>query len=138
MQFPHLTLLGAALAGMILDSIWFSPLIFGKLETKLSRLNAEQIQTVKQGAWRSYLFAFAGSFVKAYILFFLMILANIHTIGGGLQFGFLAWLGFESTVFLGGVLWDGKTLKWYFLHIGHHLLTILLMSAIIAWQIGSQ
>ena len=130
--FNYFTVIGAALGGFILDTVWFSPWLFEHLNKKLSAGTGTPAQATEKVDWRPHVGHFLGLAVKAYVLALLMEIADAHTVLSGLQIGFIVWLGFEATTMAGAVLWEKKPVRWYFLHAGHHLLTILLMSALVA------
>lgn len=129
----YLAVLVAAVAGMILGALWFSPLLFGNLWVKLNGMTAAQLEeSKKKGMAKSYLLAFVGELVTAYVLAHIVDYAGVVTVTQGLQAGFWIWLGFVATTTLGAVLWEGKSPKLYALINGHALLNLLLMGVILA------
>lgn len=125
----------AALAGIIIGSFWYSPLLFGNIWIKLSKFTLKDMNAAKKkGMGKTYLVAFIGSFVFAYVLAHFAKYIGALSVGDALQLGFWSWLGFIVPVQLGMVLWEGKPLKLYLINIAYHLVTLLVMSMIlVAW-----
>ena len=69
--------------------------------------------------------------LSSIILSAFIYLSTATTILEGLQVGFMIWLGFVATILLGGLLWEGKSVKLYCLNITYYLVSILLMSLIL-------
>lgn len=129
----YLAVLVAAIVSMILGMFWFSPAVFGRSWMKLSKINEKDIEKAKQkGMWKSYLIAFIATIVMAYVLAYLIELIGISTIKDGLWAGFFLWIGFVATTMIGMVLWEGKSWKLYFINVGFQLVSLLLMSVILA------
>lgn len=116
----------AAIAGMAIGALWYSPLLFGKLWMKLTKVKQK-----KKGMGKSYAIGFITQLVMAYVLA-LFIQGNAVTMVESITVGLLLWLGFIGTVSLGRVLWDNESLKVWFLNNGYNLVSITVMSIIIA------
>jgi len=84
----------------------------------------------------SYVIAFIGSLVMAYVLAHSLAFGNayLHTSGvsSGLMVGFWSWLGFVGPVTLGMVLWEGKPWALWFLLNSYQLLSLMIMGVILA------
>lgn len=133
-EINYLAVLVAALASIVLGSLWYSPVLFGKEWMKLSKITEKDVAAAKKkgGMWKYYLGAFVASLVTAYILAHFVDYAGATTIIGGLQLGFWVWLGFIVTTLLSSVLWEGKPVKLYLISIGYYLVLFLLMGALLA------
>lgn len=109
-------------------------MLFGKAWMKLSGVSAKKVKGAKSKDMGSTMaVSFIGTLVTAYVLS-----ALISALGGGLSEGvkvaFWIWLGFYATTMLNMVLWDGKPLNLYFIRVGHELVALLVMGAILsAW-----
>ena len=129
----------AAIANMVLGFLWYGPL-FGKQWIALMGWNAEQIEAgkvkMKKDGWKTYLLAFIGSLVMAYVLAHSLIFASaylgISGISAGMMAGFWSWLGFVAPITLGSVLWEGKSWKLWFLLNSYYLIALLVMGSILA------
>ncbi|MBX4211634.1 MAG: DUF1761 domain-containing protein [Candidatus Yanofskybacteria bacterium] len=122
----------SALSQMVLGFLWYGPL-FGKTWMRLSNVSQTDIDRSKtRGMNMLYFLALVGSFVMAYVLAHFIDYAGATTIGGGMQAGFWSWLGFIAPVTLGGVLWEGKSVKFWMLSNAYQLISLLIMGAILA------
>ena len=135
----HLAVLAAAIANMVIGSVWYGPL-FGKTWMQLSGITPEKIDAVKgMGMGKSYVIAFAGSLVMSFVLAHLLVFASayykVSGMPAGLMTGFWNWLGFVAPVTLGMVLWEGKPWKLWVLLNGYYLVSLLIMGVILAlWK----
>jgi hypothetical protein len=60
---------------------------------------------------------------------------GVATIGEGIKIGLLSWLGFVATTSLASVLWAGKSKELYLLENGHHIVTFVVLSALLTvWK----
>ncbi|MEK6839528.1 MAG: DUF1761 domain-containing protein [Nanoarchaeota archaeon] len=131
-----LAVLVAAIATIIIGSLWYSPLLFGKIWMRLNGTTQKQMQEAKKKSMGMlYFIAFITSLVTAYVLAHFMTYVEVTTLSGALQFGFWVWLGFFATTQLGMVLWDNKPFKLYLLNTLHYLVSLLVMSMILGlWR----
>jgi putative Ca2+/H+ antiporter (TMEM165/GDT1 family) len=126
----------AAVASMVIGSIWYGPL-FGKKFMKAMGMDTwtpEQREKMR----KSMVFSYIGQFIASFVMFFVLawyIGSSIHTgVWGGVANGFGVWIGFVVPLALGNVLWGGKK-ELFWLSIGGMLLSLLTAGAIIgAWQ----
>jgi|SRR3989344_1114970 len=125
----------AAVASMVVGSIWYGPL-FGKKFMEVMGFNsmseAEKAEMKKEMA-KTYIIQFTASLVMFYVLAWLMGALNQMSAVGGVQAAFWIWLGFIVPVKLGDAIWGGKmSLLW--LGIGNMLVTLIVGGMIIgAW-----
>lgn len=129
----YLAVLVAAIASMVIGGVWYSPMVFGKLWMKLSGLDEKALEEgKKKGMAKMYAVAFLGTLVMSYVLAHFVDYAGATDLVSGLQLGFWVWLGFIATVLLGSVLWEGKSVKLYLLNNAHYVVSLLVMSVILA------
>ena len=65
----YLAILVAAVAGMIVGALWYSPLLFGNVWMKLMGLGRKQLQAAKKkGMGKSYFLSFVALLVMAYVI----------------------------------------------------------------------
>ena len=143
MELPinYLAVLGSAVAAIVLGFLWFGPL-FGRawmnsmgmnLEEEKARMQSDP--TMKRKMMRSYIIMALGALVMAFVfahaLLFAMTYLQSSGIAGGLQGAFWNWLGFVAPVSIGGVLWESKTWKWWFITAGYYLVSLGIMSVIL-------
>jgi hypothetical protein len=124
----------AAVAAMGIGMVWYSPKVFGSIWMNLSGVSESVLKEMKEkGMAPAYLAAFVSCLVMSYILAFLMNLAQVDSVLGGACIGFIIWLGFISTVLLGGVLWEGKSTKLYAVKVIHYLFVLIVMGSILGY-----
>lgn len=132
-------ILVCAIANIALGFAWYGPL-FGKQWVALMGWTKEDMQKgqakMQKDGWKTYLLAFIGSLVMAFVLAHSLIFAStylgISGISAGLQAGFWSWLGFIAPITLGSVLWEGKSWKLWFLLNSYYLISLLISGSILA------
>ncbi len=129
-------IVAAALFHMVLGSLWYSPVLFGKPWMKLMKIDSKKIEEAKQkGMAKSYGIMAVAALVMSYILAHFVKYTSSVTALEGLQAGFWLWLGFVVTVMVNSVLWEEKPWKLYLLNVSYYLVSLLGMGVILAsWQ----
>ncbi|MBI2148787.1 DUF1761 domain-containing protein [Candidatus Woesearchaeota archaeon] len=115
-------------------------MLFGKPWMKMMGFTEKKMQEAKKkGMTKTYLVMIIGSLIMSYILSIVISRFNIdpyYNMGGlwlnGVAIGFLIWLGFIAPVMLGSVLWEGKPVKLYLINILYYLVSLCIMSIILA------
>jgi hypothetical protein len=130
-----IAVLGAAVASMVLGALWYSPLLFGNAWMKASGMTKKDLEKAKaKGMGKSYFLSFIGAVVTAYVLAFVIRLAQVNSVGGGVKIGVLIWIGFVVPMMLGSVLWENKSKSFYFINVFYQFVNLILMSVIVtAW-----
>lgn len=129
----YLAVLVAGIASMVLGYLWYGPL-FGKQWMALSGMTDQNMEEAKaKGMGKLYFVAFIGSLVMAYVLAHFVQVWNPVGAAGAFTLAFWTWLGFVATVMLGSVLWEGKSVKLYFLNAVYQLLNIFVMALILVY-----
>ena len=129
-NFP--AVLAAAVANMIIGSIWYSPGVFGR--TWMS-LIGKRMEDMKGGAGRAYAAAFVVALILAYVLAHFVGYTQAYSLGQGIQLGFWVWLGFVATTSTGDYIFAGRPRPLYFINNGYHLVTLLVNGALLsAWR----
>ena len=128
----------AAVANMVMGFLWFGP-IFGKQWIKMMGITPQQIEEAKKkGMTQSYIIAFVGSFITAWVLAELAVFVEsyllIGAVAAGLKAGFLGWLGFTLLPLLNSVAWEGKSWNLWFLNASYYLVALMVMGAIVSWM----
>lgn len=123
----------AALAGMVLGGLWYSPLLFGNMWIKLAGLSKMK-KPDQKSMWVQYSVGFVSQLVMACVLAHLLSYVIVLDVLEAIQLAFLLWLGFFATTLIGSVLWEMKSPKLYFINAGYWLTTLVLMASIeTAW-----
>ena len=128
--------LASAVVAFIIGGLWYSPILFGNAWMKAGGINKKDIEKSKKKWMGKYYFvSFLGGLLMAYVLAHFMQYLTAQTFSDGMQAGFWIWVGFIVPVSLGSVLWEGKSLKFYFINIGYYLVSLISMGGILAsWQ----
>lgn len=128
--------LATGATNMIVGSLWYSPLLFGKPWMKLMGYTQEKMEEAKKkGMTASYLLAFVGALVTGYVMAHFVYYLGLALPNEALQLGFWIWLGFVAVTHLGNVLWGGKSWKLFAIDSGQSLVALLVMALILVqWQ----
>lgn len=125
----------AAIASMVIGSIWYGP-VFGKKFMQamgMNNMSPEEQAKMKKGMWMSYVGQFIASLVMFYVLAWLIGITGNMTPMGGATMAFWAWLGFMVPQKFGDELWGGKMIL-FWLSAGSSFITLVIGGAIIgAW-----
>lgn len=132
----------AALSSMLVGSLWYSPLLFGNIWIKLSKFSEKDMEQAREkGMGKIFAIQFVSSLVMAYVLNFVLriflgfgpgnLVSTELNVLHAMVFAAFIWLGFFATIGLNMVLWDGKPLKLYFIHVGCSLVTLVFMTVIL-------
>jgi hypothetical protein len=116
----------AAVASMVIGSIWFGPM-FGKMYISLmgmDKQSPEEQAKMKKGMTLTYVWQFIASIVMFYVLAWFMVHVGKTDVMGGVKTSLWAWLGFIVTMKLGDALWGGK-IKLFWLGAGNSLITMV-------------
>lgn len=127
----------AAIASMVIGSIWYGPL-FGKRFMKdigMDQWSKEKREAEMKNMPQTYIAQFVASLVTFYVLALLIEgLFGGLSAAHGVKAALIAWIGFVVPVKLGDALWGGK-MSLFWLGIGNMLVTLLAAGAIIgAWR----
>lgn len=121
-----------ALLPMVLGSLWYSPLLFGKTWMAMMGITKKNINKKSNSMTNSYVIALIGALVTSYVLAHFVDYLGANTFGLGMQTGFWVWLGFVATSMLGTVIWEGKPWKLYLINAGYYFISLPLMGGILA------
>lgn len=122
----------AAVAAMMIGSLWYSPAMFGKEWLALVGKREEDLKPAEAGP--AYFWTTVGSLVSAYVLAYIIGLMGAANIWSGVLAGFWIWLGFQVFMMVSGSLFEGRPLRLVFINAGNSLVTLLVMGAILgAW-----
>ena len=121
----------AAITSMVIGSLWYSPLLFGKLWMRLQGISKKDIVKAKQKSMEKlYFWAFIGALVTAGVFAYLLDMFG-KSAEMGITLSLLIWLGFVATTMLGTVLWEGKSVSLYALNVFYHFVNLVVMGVII-------
>jgi hypothetical protein len=136
MDINYWAIVASGVASMVIGSLWYGPL-FGKRFMKAMGMNEwppEKQAEMKQNMFKAYTGQFVASLVMFFVLAWYIGLSKKLGMTGGIENGFLLWLGFVVPLALGNALWGGK-MSLFWLNIGNMFLTLFVAGAIIgAWR----
>jgi len=134
----YVAILAAALAGIILGFVWYSPLLFAKPWMRAMGYDPNdkaKIQEMQKSASPAYLGWFAASLISAFTLALFFHWLHVQDLHIGLMASFHIWLGFVATVQLTGALFMKQSMKLFAINTGYQLACYLAMGAILAlWR----
>ena len=124
-----IAILAAIVFNMLIGSLWYSPLLFGKKWMKLINFTEKDIENgMSPGI---IITAIIIALVEGYFINVLQNAIGITSIMNSLLLGVIVWAGFVATTFLNTILYENKPISLYFLNIGHYLVSFIGMSIII-------
>ncbi len=131
--------LAAAAAAIVLGTLWYGPL-FGKQWMRIVGISmGEMTPAVKRSMARSYGILVVSVLVMAFVLAHLVSVAfdvaDIEGVFAAVTVAIWLWLGLIVPVTLGPVLWENRPWKYWFITGGYYLVSLVLMSVILAvWK----
>jgi hypothetical protein len=125
----HWAVLIAGVAGTLIGTLWYSPVVFGKVWMKLLGISGPK------SVARSYILGLISTIVLGYALAVVVALAGAAGVFSGALVGVLAWFGFAATVGLAPVLWEGRPFTVYLIDMGYYLIIFAVMGAIVAFGV---
>lgn len=120
----------ALVAAMLISSIWYSPMLFGRPWIALRSEWLHVQPNAYVAPWKP-LVEVMREIVVAYVLTHLIAQLKITRLANAAALGLLVWLGFPVSMLVGASLWDDKPWTLSFIHAGDWLIKMLVMSIII-------
>ncbi len=123
----------AALTCMVLGSLWYGPL-FGKIWMKSMGWNPNEPITPekKKEGNKAMAWMVPVSLLMAYVLAHFVDYTAAFTWAEGAQTGFWIWLGFQLTLLIQAVIFEGKKRETMFINASYQLVSLMIMGAILA------
>ena len=141
MLIDYLPIFFVAILHFLLGMLWYSPALFGKAwmkEMKFSEADMKKAQAKSMSGklLTSFISGLLMMFMLSYLmgfLFFFDVSPSIAEIFvGGSIIGFMIWLSFIAITLLGSVLWEGKSMKLYWINTGYYLVSFLVLGGLLA------
>jgi hypothetical protein len=133
-EVNYVAVLLAALATMLVGSVWYTPAVFGKIWMKLAKVKPDQKMTTMQMT-KLFGLTFIAALVSAYVLAHVTYLSNQFFgntfLQDALSTGFWLWLGFVVARILTHDLFEGRPGKLTLLTAGNEFVTVMVMALII-------
>ncbi len=129
----YVTVVIAAILGMVVGYIWYSPWAFGKLWMKSKGWTEESMREASKGKSMasSYALMTLSTLVTAFILAALFNSLVVTSIVGMIVVALCVWIGFIVPTKLGDLLFGGDTRTFFLISIGHGLVVAVVMSLVI-------
>ncbi len=123
----------AATFHMVLGSLWYGPL-FGKAWMKAMGWDPNKVidEKMKKEGQKAMMLMVPNALLTAYILAHFVDYTVSVTWLEGAQTGFWLWLGFQLTLIVQYVVFEGKTKKSAAINASYQLVGLMIMGAILA------
>jgi len=133
-----LAVLIAAIAAMVVGSLWYSKAVMGKQWMHAAGFHANDEATMahmKKNAPKAYVAMFVGALVMAFVMAMFVYRMSAQSVSGGMELGFWAWLGFAMPMKVGDVMFNNRNKKLIWIDGGYQLVNFLVMGAIVGgWR----
>jgi hypothetical protein len=126
----YLAVLIAAVVTFVIGGLWYSPALFGPRWMKAVGKSEQDCKRTNMGM--AYFGAFVSALMMAYVLALFIGFAQAKTILSGAGIGLWTWVGFIAAPKLSGYLFAGWPRDLYLINNGYHLVSLLVMGAILA------
>ncbi len=121
----------STLLSFIVGSLWYSPILFGKLWQSEAGLSDEKLKNGNMGL------IFGGAFILIFISMFnlAMFLGPKADLSFGMMAGFLTGFGWVATSIGVLYLFERRSLKLFFINAGYHIICFTASGAILGgWK----
>jgi hypothetical protein len=126
-------ILVAFLINVIVGSVWYSPIGFQKLWSKLS--GVDMMKMPKDEANRAIGFVAISALVQSIVLAAVLHSMQVTTAVKGLEAGLLLWFGLTAVTTIGTTLYSRLSLKFWWLNASFFLVVMVINSVILAvWK----
>jgi len=120
----------ASVSYLIIGSLWYSPLLFGKLWIKLNGFCDEDLKSEKP-MWLILLLSFLSAAVASFVIS--AVLGNRASADFGAIIGAIIAICWISMSKLTDVLFENRPVKLFLLHAGFDLVSFMVMGAIVGY-----
>lgn len=129
----YLAIVVSAIVAMALGFVWYSKAVFGK--TWMKEVGKTQEDLKKGGSGGVYAVMFVAALVFSFVLAKFIAWTGTSTAVEGMKIGLWAWLGFALTGGLGMHMFEGRSMKLYYINMGYYLVEFAILGTILgAWQ----
>lgn len=123
--------LAAGIANLVIGFIWYNPSVLGTVWMQLAGISPLQMEAGKKKMPLIMIFAVLAAVVMAYVMAHFGIAWGVFDVVGAIELAFWLWIGFVVPVSLGVVLWEGKSVKLFFINAGYWLVSMVVASVIL-------
>lgn len=121
----------STLLSFIVGSLWYSPILFGKLWQKEAGISDDKLKTGNMGI------IFGGAFILIFVSMFnlAMFLGPKADLSFGMMAGFLTGFGWVATSIGVLYLFERRSIKLFFINAGYHIICFTASGAILGgWK----
>lgn len=123
-------IIAATVVTMAIATVWYSPSVFGKQWMKDVGVTDEDVEAQKQGMWKRFLAASVAQFIVLYILSYFLVIADAYDSTSAIVAA--VWMTIlVAAVSVSAVIWEKKTLSYFFINAGYTAVTLVGGGAII-------
>ena len=132
----YLAIIVATVAGMIVGSLWYSPVMFAQPWLRLIGKTMDELREEGHGPAVAMVIAVIGALITSYVLALVVnASSDAPDLVDGLMIGVLVWAGLVGVQTLIGTVFQARPLRLWILDSGNQLLTFAFMGLIIgAWR----
>lgn len=112
----EIAVLGTTFFMMAVATVWYSPMLFGTVWMKATRLTDEDTQKAKKTMWLQILLTFVS--YASMLLLLGYVIAFAPTLGLTAFNASLLLVGFVWAVLIAFIIWELKPFSYYFIHAG--------------------
>ena len=120
----------AAVSYLIVGSLWYSPLLFGKLWIKLNSFCDEDLKSSRP-LWMILILSFLSAVISSFVI--AVVLGPRPSPDFGAIVGAIVAICWITMSKLTDVLFENKPVKLFFLHAGFDLVSFMIMGAIVGY-----
>ncbi len=129
-EINYIVVLVAAVVDYVIGVIWYSPALFGKRWMLAVGKSEQDCKRTNMGV--ALTGAFVSAVMMAYVLALFIGFVQAKTVLSGAGIGLWAWVGFVAAPNLCNYLFAGWPRDLYLINNGYHLVSLLVMGAILA------
>jgi hypothetical protein len=126
----ELAIIVSSLLALALGSIWYSPLVFGKLWQRAANLTDADLEFSRPLLIRSLVVGFLSNIVFMYVIASLLRIGETAEFSAPSLAGLLIALLGASVASM--VVWEKKSLAYFVIHVGYGVLIVLVGTAVLA------
>lgn len=125
----YVAVLVSAVVCMVIGSIWYSPILFGKLWMKSADCKEGDMKGANMG--QAYGLMFLGSLLMSFVLAHILGYAGAHSATDGAVVGIVIWGGFFITTSVASPLFERRSWMLYVINNLYHLVQLVAIGAVL-------
>ncbi len=125
------TVFAAAIASFVVGMIWYSPAMFGKQWMKMMGITPKEMKSGQKEMGPTMVKGFLLGLIQVFVLaqvFGWIVVSNL--VDAVIIAGWV-WVGFMATIAMMGVIYERKSMDWFFISAGYQLASILVAAIVL-------